>query len=443
MWIGGRKFIRCAQARRELNVSNSASTKMTAPKVELGDGLTQYMALADETARELLLSDNKLVATLRTYDKYFRRDLWFHVCPTPSMGFVLFLNAYQMFLAGARTALGGHAVAIFPVLRTALESAAYGFLIEQKPELAAIWINRHRSEADKKASRNAFTFERAVSGLKDKAPDIYVLARAAYEGAIDYGAHPNPKGVFGHVSIDEDRPDGLVAVTHTSLYGVDHIETIRSLCACLDFGLAIIGMISLSRADTNDKQIAELQVLSDAKNAATADYERQEANDREVVVRSPDQCSEAEQAAFVALVVKGGEVKEKYAVEGTAHADTLLWLQDANGMYGVAAIKKPRETHRKGVFENAGVSDLSSEFPLEYGYAFVEDGRRGRGEGRALMLAAMKALGSRAAFATARATNDKITKMLEKNDFKIVGNEYRSDEDPLRMLRLFVRPGAG
>lgn len=155
---------------------------MTTPKVELGDGLTQYMALADETARELLLSDNKLVATLRAYDEYFRRDLWLHVSPTPSIGFVLFLNAYQMFLAGVRTALGGHAVAIFPVLRTALESAAYGFLIEQKPELAAIWINRHRSEADKKASRNAFTFEKAVSSLKDKAPDIHTLAKVAYEG---------------------------------------------------------------------------------------------------------------------------------------------------------------------------------------------------------------------------------------------------------------------
>lgn len=230
------------------------------------------------------------------------------------------------------------------------------------------------------------------------------------------------------------------------------METIRSLCACLDFGLAIIGVISLSRADTNKKQIAELQALSDAKNAVTSDYEsarpdiggqEEDDVDRKIVARSPDQCSEAERAAFVALVVKGGEVKEKYAVEGTAHADTLLWLQDKNGMYGVAAIKRPRETHHEGVFEKAGVADLSPEFSLEFGYAFVEKDRRERGEGRALMLAAMKALGSRAAFATARAANEKITKMLEKNEFKIVGHEYRSDDEPSRMLRLFVRPAKG
>ncbi|MBS0421948.1 MAG: hypothetical protein JSR66_29835, partial [Proteobacteria bacterium] len=221
---------------------------MMAPKVDLGEGLTQYMALADETARELLQSDNNLVATLRAYDEYFRRDLWLHVFPTQSVALVLFLNAYQMFLAGVRTALSGHAVAIFPVLRTALESAAYGFLIEERPELMAVWVNRHKSEADKKACRNAFTFEKAVVSLKNKAPDIHTLAKAAYEGAIDYGAHPNLKGVFGHVSIDEVRQDGLVAVTHSSLYGIDHVETIRSLCACLDFGLAIIGVISASRS---------------------------------------------------------------------------------------------------------------------------------------------------------------------------------------------------
>jgi predicted GNAT family N-acyltransferase len=137
--------------------------------------------------------------------------------------------------------------------------------------------------------------------------------------------------------------------------------------------------------------------------------------------------------------VKGGEVKEKYAVEGAAHADTLLWFQDKNGMYGVAAIKRPSETHHKGVFEKAGVADLSPEFSLEFGYVYVEEDRRKQGEGRELMLAAMKALGGRAAFATARAANDKITKMLEKNDFKIVGHEYSSDDDPSRMLRLFVR----
>lgn len=242
------------------------------PKVELGDGLKQYMSLADETTRELLFSDDKLVKTLHLYDDYFRGDLWLHVPPTPWLGFILFLNAYQMFLAGARMALSGHVAAVLPLLRVALESAAYGFLIEKNPELADIWTNRHTSEHDKKACRKAFTFDKAIIGLNDVAPDIYALAKAAYESAIDYGAHPNPRGVIGHVSIDEARADGLAAIVHTSLYGAGHLETSRGLCACLDFGLAIIGIIVLSGADVSKKQVDELQALSDVKNAVTADY---------------------------------------------------------------------------------------------------------------------------------------------------------------------------
>jgi hypothetical protein len=237
------------------------------------DGLKHYMSMADETAKELLQSDNKLVTTVLHYDAYFRQELLSHVDPPSILSWILFLNAYQMFLAGARMGLSGHAVAVFPLLRAAIESAAYGFLMELKPELAVIWTNRHKSEADKKACRSAFTFDKAIANLKEKSPDIYALAKGTYEAAIDYGAHPNVIGVFGHVSIDENRSDGMAAVSHTSLYDAGHIETVRSLCACLDFGFVIMGMIVSASRDVSKEQIEALQALSDSKNAATGDYE--------------------------------------------------------------------------------------------------------------------------------------------------------------------------
>jgi hypothetical protein len=145
--------------------------------------------------------------------------------------------------------------------------------MEQQPALSEVWGNRHRSESDKKACRNAFTFDKAIKGLAHKALDIERLAREAYEGAIDYGAHPNLRGVFGHVSINEDRPDGMVAVTHTSLYGSAHHETIRGICACLDFGFAIIGIITLSGPNVTGKLQDELQELNDAKEEAISAHQ--------------------------------------------------------------------------------------------------------------------------------------------------------------------------
>lgn len=61
--------------------------------------------------------------------------------------------------------------------RTALESASYGLLIERDPVLADVRTHRHRSEADKKACRNAFTFDQGIVHLKDMAPDVYRLRR--------------------------------------------------------------------------------------------------------------------------------------------------------------------------------------------------------------------------------------------------------------------------
>ncbi|EMK3529561.1 hypothetical protein V8099_003778 [Pseudomonas aeruginosa] len=182
------------------------------------------------------------------------------------------MNAYQLFLAGLRMALSGHCAAVFPLLRTALESAAYASLMTHKPELQKVWTRRHQGEDEKRACRNAFIFKNAIELLKERAPDIHELATQAYEGAIDYGAHPNIKGVFGHVSIDDQREDEFLALSHTSLYGATHIETIRGLCACLDFGFAIISIIAVSSPEFSDELLADLSRLNEMKNEATERY---------------------------------------------------------------------------------------------------------------------------------------------------------------------------
>lgn len=244
-------------------------------RVVMEGGIDVYMAAADETLAELMASEDGLVVALREYDDFFRSRL-FAERQSEAIPLVLFMNAYQLFLAAARMALSGHSAAVFPLLRTALESAAYGGLIVRKPDLGEVWMARHRGEAEKKACRKAFTFDRAITALKVRAPDIHALAVWGYEGAIDYGAHPNIVGVFGHVSMDENRPDGMVAVSHTSLYGPGHIETVRGIVACLDFGLAIIGIIALSPAEVSEPMVAGLQALNDAKNKAVEPYERPE-----------------------------------------------------------------------------------------------------------------------------------------------------------------------
>ncbi|WP_374328489.1 hypothetical protein [Azonexus sp.] len=240
-------------------------------RIVIEGGIDSYIAAANETTSKLLDSSAPIVVALREYDTYFREGLWQEHQLT-AVPLVLCMNAYQLFLAGSRMALSGHCAAVFPLLRTALESAAYASLMTHDPDLQEIWCRRHQGEKEKKACRKAFTFEKAIAPLKERAPDIHALAALGYEGAIDYGAHPNIKGIFGHVSIGEQPADRFIAVSHTSLYGASHIETIRGLCACLDFGLAIIAIIALSSPVISDTMLAELDHLNEAKNVATESY---------------------------------------------------------------------------------------------------------------------------------------------------------------------------
>lgn len=118
-------------------------------RVVIEGGIDSYIAAANETTAELLASSAPIVAVLREYDTYFREGLWQEHQLT-EVPLVLCMNAYQLFLAGSRMALSGHCAAVFPLLRTALESAAYASLMTHDPDLQEIWCRRHQGEKEKR-----------------------------------------------------------------------------------------------------------------------------------------------------------------------------------------------------------------------------------------------------------------------------------------------------
>lgn len=63
---------------------------------------------------------------------------------------------------------------------------------------------------------------------------------ALYEGAIDYGAHPNPRSIVRHVTKSEENRRGIGC-----LYGLGP-EINAGLVACLDFGAGIIYLLRAS-----------------------------------------------------------------------------------------------------------------------------------------------------------------------------------------------------
>lgn len=88
-----------------------------------------YNVAAEESVRDAF---NSPTTELRFFEKVvdlFPRTILAGDADGPVEALMLSLNSFQLLLAGGRIALTGHASAMFPVVRTALESACYAFMI--------------------------------------------------------------------------------------------------------------------------------------------------------------------------------------------------------------------------------------------------------------------------------------------------------------------------
>ncbi|EPR21206.1 hypothetical protein L907_17560 [Agrobacterium sp. C13] len=188
---------------------------------------------------------------------------------TPT-GAVLLMNSFMLYVSAIRMALTGHAAATYPLLRTALESVCYGHLMACDAEVERIWLDRHKDEASTKAARNRFTsavtdVAKAIARAESQPAKADVII-AAYQGSIDYGAHPNPKAVYSHMQPPKDIGTH-VQVDLTGLHHAGSLEYDRSLLACFHFAILIATIMAHALTTVSDETLQKLHGLNDMKEA--------------------------------------------------------------------------------------------------------------------------------------------------------------------------------
>lgn len=246
-------------------------------KFELHPSFDKYFIDADENTSELLASDSSLIAGLRQFYAFFVEELFtVELTMTPAQA-LLAMNAFMLYLSAIRVALSGHEAATFPLFRTALETASYSYLISTKPDLENIWLKRNASSEALKTCRKTF-----ASAVKDAAKSIQAQDRVsegtekwinfAYDAAIDFGAHPNPRSVLPHIRFDHDRSDEHVGLSLIGLYSPTSFEASRSLMACLDYGLLIGLILVCSPKNQTDRLLIALGRLNSLKEDLTRDH---------------------------------------------------------------------------------------------------------------------------------------------------------------------------
>ncbi|MDD2046845.1 hypothetical protein [Pseudomonas putida] len=214
-------------------------------KIQAGS-LQDYLVATSENAQDHANEPPQLMYLVNQMDQIFQEEIFacdFKADPTSGL---LVMNAYTMLLSAVRQALSGHVVSTFPIVRTALESACYAFLIARDGANADIWFRRHDSEKDHKNCRDVFTVAKAVKELKSINTLMAEYVQAHYAASIDFGAHPNRKSVIDHLEDSGPIDNGMHGFSLTGVYGQNSWHVNLGLLACVEVGQAIAFVVAAS-----------------------------------------------------------------------------------------------------------------------------------------------------------------------------------------------------
>lgn len=233
-------------------------------------GFRDYIEVAQGNVTASVAEPSPLLAGVERFCDFFQKNLLAGEQElTPTAAFLL-MHSFMLYEASVATALTGHAVAIYPLLRTALESACYGYLMRSDTAVEALWLNRHKSDSDLTAARKRFTsaVKEVAAAIDKKEPNTGKadLINLAYQGAIDWGAHPNPYSIHHHMETPKDIGTHI-QVNLTGLHPRGSLEYDRSLLACLDFGMLLGIVIAHSLSSISKDTVRKLQELNDMKEA--------------------------------------------------------------------------------------------------------------------------------------------------------------------------------
>ena len=144
-----------------------------------------------------------------------------------------------------------------------------------------------------------------------------------------------------------------------------------------------------------------------------------------VITGAPDRFPERQIEAFARLAAANGAQREGLLNRVRA-ARTLCFLVEDTALKGIAGIKSPHGPYHTLVFRSAGVPDLQTRYPIEFGWMYLAPDARARGNGEAMLRACMDAARGHNLYATSRTDNGAFAWLVARHGFRQLGRPYRS-----------------
>ena len=243
-------------------------------RLELSQSLEDYVKAGDETTAELFAAGSPYRKNIDNMHAYFISTLFAgdtELRPVPSF---LALNSLMLWLSSVRMTMTGHAAATYPLFRVALESPCYALVTQRDETKEAIWIQRDSSPEAAKRCRLAMTgaAKDAADIVNADQPGSGNIVVEGYQTAIDWGAHPNAKSIFHHMTAGEHADERFWSLSLSTLGAHDSREVRRTLIASLEFGFAIGSVLLRAIENATQEQADALGKLHDDKESLAASW---------------------------------------------------------------------------------------------------------------------------------------------------------------------------
>lgn len=186
------------------------------------DALSRFLADASENERVSSLNLPRVYALLRDTHDVFRRAQEAIEIDNNRVNLLprlMFTRAQSAFLAATRLGLSGQFNEAQLVVRAIVEQSWYALHIARDPSPPAranLWWCRNDDAEALARCRAEFKVGRVRASHEAVDAETATSLRLLYDMAIDYGAHPNQKGLLASVTRSEsgNRVDYSVGILH-------------------------------------------------------------------------------------------------------------------------------------------------------------------------------------------------------------------------------------
>lgn len=206
--------------------------------------LLDYLSATLENSNGHAQEHPHLMYMVLQMDQIFQEEIFDHEFDVNPIAGFLAMNSYTLLLSAVRQALSGHLVSVFPVVRTALESACYAYLIAHNEKIGNIWLNRNTTKSALQKCRKMLSVNMASKELKSISPEMAEYVMANYEIAIDFGAHPNKKSVVNHLKYMGEVDERFHGFKLTGVYGQNSSHVNYALLFCTEVGQTIAFLLA-------------------------------------------------------------------------------------------------------------------------------------------------------------------------------------------------------